>query len=136
VPENIQFSFSCSFFTQINAQFNLECMGPFTHKFSVPYRQPICFTDVRGSVHHSKIHIKNSTRCHSVSKFYFIFIWSSTCFGRETAHHQEPKTALAASGFCIRGGLLAAKLLVADRFQQLHVQQPSTYENQRLIVQF
>jgi hypothetical protein len=25
--------------------------------------------------------------------------WSSTCFGRQTAHHQEPKTALAASGF-------------------------------------
>jgi hypothetical protein len=27
------------------------------------------------------------------------FIWSSTCFGRHTAHHQEPKTVLAASGF-------------------------------------
>jgi hypothetical protein len=25
--------------------------------------------------------------------YYFIFIWSSTCFGRNTAHHQEPKTA-------------------------------------------
>jgi hypothetical protein len=24
---------------------------------------------------------------------------SSTCFGRHTAHHQEPKTAQAASGF-------------------------------------
>jgi hypothetical protein len=32
-------------------------------------------------------------------KFYFIFIWSLTCFGWHTAHHQEPKTALAASGF-------------------------------------
>jgi hypothetical protein len=31
--------------------------------------------------------------------FYFIVIWSSTCFGRHTAHHQEPKTVLAASGF-------------------------------------
>jgi len=29
--------------------------------------------------------------------YYSIFIWSSTCFGRHTAHHQEPKTALAAS---------------------------------------
>ena len=30
VPENIQFGFSCSFFTQLNctAQFNLKCMGP------------------------------------------------------------------------------------------------------------
>jgi len=30
--------------------------------------------------------------------YYFTPIWSSTCFGRHTAHHQEPKTALAASG--------------------------------------
>ena len=43
---------------------------------------------------------KNPTRRNNVSKFYYsIFIWSSTCFGRHTAHHQEPKTALAASGF-------------------------------------
>jgi len=43
---------------------------------------------------------KKPTRCNSVSKFYYsIFIWSSTCFGWHTAHHQEPKTALAASGF-------------------------------------
>jgi len=43
---------------------------------------------------------KNPTRCNNVSKFYYsIFIWSSTCFGRHTAHRQEPKTALAASGF-------------------------------------
>jgi hypothetical protein len=43
---------------------------------------------------------KNPTRCNKVLKFYyFIFIWSSTCFGRHTAHHQEPKTALTAPGF-------------------------------------
>jgi len=39
---------------------------------------------------------KNPTRCNNVSKFYYsIFIWSSTCFGRHTAHHQDPKTAMA-----------------------------------------
>jgi len=43
---------------------------------------------------------KNPTRCNNVSKFYYsIFICSSACFGRHTAHHQEPKTAMAASGF-------------------------------------
>jgi len=43
---------------------------------------------------------KNPTRCSTVSKFYYsIFVWSSACFGLHTAHHQEPKTALAASGF-------------------------------------
>jgi len=48
------------------------------------------------------IHTKfiKKTRCNTVPKFYYsIFIWSSTCFGRHTAHHQEPKTALTASGF-------------------------------------
>jgi hypothetical protein len=48
---------------------------------------------------------KNPTRCNNISKFHYsIFIWSSTCFGRHTAHHQEPKTALAASGFLYVGG--------------------------------
>jgi hypothetical protein len=43
---------------------------------------------------------KNLVRCNSLSKFYYsIFMWISACFGRHTAHHQEPKSALAASGF-------------------------------------
>ena len=43
---------------------------------------------------------KHPTRCNNVSNFFYsIFIWSSACFWRHTAHHQEPKTALAASGF-------------------------------------
>jgi len=49
------------------------------------------------------LHIENP-RYNSVSKFYFIFIWSPTCFGLHTAHHQEPKTTVAASGFaCVEG---------------------------------
>jgi hypothetical protein len=61
----------------------------------------LCIKYVRTG-HRSKvwvIHKENPTRCNRVSKCYFIFIWSSTCFGRNTAHHQEPKTALAASDF-------------------------------------
>jgi len=47
---------------------------------------------------------KNPTRCNNVSTFYYsIFKWSSTCFRRHIAHHQEPKTALAASDFFMRG---------------------------------
>jgi hypothetical protein len=38
--------------------------------------------------------------------FYFIFMWSSTCFGWHSTHHQEPKTALAASGFAYVEGCL------------------------------
>ena len=72
---------------------------------SVATRVHTISLDVHGFVHHSIIRKENPTRCNSVSKFYFIFIWSSTYFGRHTAHHQEPKTALAA-WFCICGGLL------------------------------
>jgi hypothetical protein len=49
---------------------------------------------------YSEIHEENPTKCNSVPKFYYsLFIWSSTCFERHTAHHQEPKSALAVSGF-------------------------------------
>jgi len=49
---------------------------------------------------YSEIHEEIPTRCNSISKFYYsLLIWSSTCFGRHTAHHQEPKPALAATGF-------------------------------------
>jgi len=54
----------------------------------------------RGSVHHSTIHTEKSNKKQQYIKIYYsIFIWSPTYFGRHTAHHQEPKTALAASGF-------------------------------------
>jgi len=44
--------------------------------------------------------VKNPTGCSSVSNFIIpYFKWSSTCFGRHTTHHQEPKSAQAASGF-------------------------------------
>jgi hypothetical protein len=92
--------------------FPVECLFVFISKLHSTYISLSMFFswfDVCGSVHHSIIHIKNPTRCNSVSGFYFRFIWSSTCFGRHTAHHQEPKTALA------------------DSVQQLHVQQPFMY---------
>jgi hypothetical protein len=88
--------------------------------------------DVRGSTHHSTIHTENPTRCNSVSKLYYsIFIWSSTCFGRHTAHHQEPKTALAASGFAYVEGCWTCGCWTltasAVSVQQPLIQQPSTY---------
>ena len=63
-------------------------------------------TSVMRKVQHwSNIHKENPTRCNNVSKFYYsIFIWSSTFFGRHTAHHQEPKTSLAASGLSYMEG--------------------------------
>jgi len=98
------------------------------------YEQPVWF-DVRGSVHHSIIHIKNPTRCSSVSKFYFIFVWSSTCFGQHTAHHQEPKTALAASGFAYVEGCWLCSCC-----QRPATTRPTTLssimQNQRLLAQF
>jgi len=74
------------------------------------------------------IRIENPTRCHSVSKFYFIFIWSSTCFGRHTANHQEPKTALTTSCFAyVEGCWTCSCWPLSDSGLQLHAQQPFTY---------
>jgi hypothetical protein len=47
-----------------------------------------------------------------------MFIWSSTCFGRHTAQHQELKTALAASGFAYVRGCWTLRLLDPDSVQQ------------------
>jgi len=62
--------------------------------------------DVHGSVHHSKIHteISNKMQQQCIKFYYYLFIWISTCFGQHTVHHQEPKTALAASGFSYMEG--------------------------------
>jgi len=54
-----------------------------------------------------KIHKQKSNKMEECIKILlFHIIWNSTCFGRHTAHYQDPKTALAASGFFIRGRLL------------------------------
>ena len=62
--------------------------------------------------------------------YYSIFKLSSTCFGRHTSHHQEPKTAQAASGFAYVEGCRTCSCwtLLLDNVQQLHVRQPSTHE--------
>ena len=40
------------------------------------------------------VHTEKSNKMQQCIKIYYsIFIWSSTCFWRHTAHHQEPKTA-------------------------------------------
>jgi hypothetical protein len=56
----------------------------------------------RGSVYHSIVlTVKNPNKMQQCIKMFIIpyFKWSPTCFGRHTAHYQEPKTAQAASGF-------------------------------------
>jgi len=102
-----------------------------------PFRH-LTFVDQRIIVQFIK---KNPTRCNSVSKFYYsIFLWSSTCFGWHTAHHQEPKTTLAASGFSYVEGCLDVLTGTVCAWQ--HVQtttRPNSLprmKNQRLSVQF
>ena len=72
------------------------------------------------------IHKEIPTRCNNVSKFYYsILIRSSTCFGRHTAHHQEPKTALAASGFSYVNVVRHSMCLTTST--KYTSKQPSTY---------
>jgi len=108
--------------------------------------------DVLGSVHHSIIHIENPTRCNCVSKFYFIYIyiWSSTCFGRHTAHHQEPKLhwqPLVLHTWRVVGHVVAVRCQV--EYERVHPlilyltasgnctsNNPPRMQNQRLLVPF
>jgi hypothetical protein len=56
------------------------------------------------------VHKENPTRCNNVSEFLLFHIYIKlNMFWAIHAHHQKPKTALAASGFS-------------------YVQRPSTYE--------
>jgi hypothetical protein len=69
--------------------------------------------DVCGSVHYSIIHTEIANKMQQCIKIYYsMFVWSSACFGRHTAHHQELKTALAASGFAYVKGCWTLRLLV------------------------
>jgi hypothetical protein len=54
----------------------------------------------RRSLHHSTIHKVKPRKCNNVSKFYT----KLKMFRAKPAHHQEPKTALAASGFSYAKG--------------------------------
>jgi hypothetical protein len=82
--------------------------------------------DVRGSVHHSIFHTEIANKMQQCIKIYYsMSIWSSTCFGWHTAHHQELETALAASGFAYKKGCWTLWLLDADSVQQ--PQHPTTF---------
>ena len=61
------------------------------------------------------IHTEIANKMRQCIKIYYsMFMWSSTCFGRHTAHHQELKTALATSGFAYVKGCWTLRLLDAD----------------------
>jgi hypothetical protein len=56
--------------------------------------------DVCGSVHHSTIHKEKSNKMQQCSTIFIIpYLYEAQHVSGDTAHHQEPKTALAASGF-------------------------------------
>jgi len=107
-------------------------LGKWTAKYGIWILNKLCMCIKSNCT----IHIENPTRCYSVPKFYFIFIWSSTCFGLHTAHHQEPKTALAASGFacmedcwtCSCWTLTASRNYTSNNLPRM--------QNHRLLVQF
>jgi hypothetical protein len=64
---------------------------------------------------------------HCVKIYYSMFKWGSIYFGRHTAHHQQLKTALAASGFAYMKGCWTLSLLDAVASSNLSVQQAFIY---------
>jgi len=58
------------------------------------------------------------------------FKWSSTCFGRHSTHHQEPKTAQAASGFAYVEGCRTCRCWMLSgsiRWQRPATARPTTF---------
>jgi len=56
------------------------------------------------------------------------FKWSSTCFGWHTAHHQEPKTAQAASGFAYVGSFRTwCCWMLSDTWKRRTTSRPTTF---------
>ena len=63
------------------------------------------------SVHHRSIQINLRTRCNNFSSLLLKFMYSSTCFGRPHAHHQELNNCSSSLWF-YRWSVVVAVLLV------------------------
>jgi len=94
------------------------------------------FTNCSTDINHSYNSYKKSNKMHQCITIYFIFIKSSTCFGRHTAHHQEPKTALAASGFACMEGCWTCSCWTLTASSNYTSSNLPRMQNQRLLVQF
>ena len=67
--------------------------------------------DVRGSVHRNIIHTEITNKMQQCIRiYYYMFIWSSTCFGRHTSHHEEFKNCTSSLWFYIRVRLLDVEI--------------------------
>ena len=64
--------------------------------------------DVHGSLHHSQIYKEKSSKMQQCIRIllFCIYMKLNMFWGGHTAHHQEPKNALAASGFAYMEGCL------------------------------
>jgi hypothetical protein len=109
------------------------------NKVSSPYYIPNenWKLDVCGPVHHSKIHTEKSNKMQQCIKIYYsIFTWSSTCFGRHNAHHQDPKTAVAASGFAYMESCWTCGCWTLSASSNHTFNNFPRMQNQRLLLQF
>jgi hypothetical protein len=76
-------------------------------------------------MHHSKIHKEKSDKMQQCIKIVLFHTYMKlNMFRVTTAYYQEPKTTLATYGFSYVKGCWT----LSGKVQQLHVQQPSTYE--------
>ena len=73
------------------------------------------------------IHTEKIQQDATVLKFIIPYLYEAQHVSGDTAHHQEPKTALAASGFAYMEGCWSLRLLDADSVQQ--PQRPTTFHS-------
>ena len=77
--------------------------------------------------------INQPIRCNSFTSLLLDVLFRPTCFGRLHAHHQEPTTALTASGFTLeRGGSSVVSRGLAGQ-TTTNSTATTTLQNQRLL---
>jgi hypothetical protein len=74
----------------------------------------IVFNRFKGcnSVHHHTIQINQTTRCNNFFSLLLDFFYSSTCYGRLHAHHQELNNCSSSFWFYLRSVVIAVLLVV------------------------
>jgi len=78
-----------------------------------------CIFKVCKSVHHHTFQINQPTRCNNLSSLLLTFIYSSTCFGRPCAHHQELNNCSNSLWFYLRSVVIAVQINVSNKLDKL-----------------
>ena len=96
-----------------------------------------CSVSLLGAKRRKRNSHRNSQKDATVNQNLLFHVYTSaTCLGGKTAHHQEPKTALASSGFAYVKGCWTCSCWTLSASNNCTASNLPRMQNQRLLVQF